>query len=334
MDVRPAFGFSDSGRESNRTTNTGKTACGMSSRSRSNSDLGPFSGTAVDFAAMCERLRQAVELSKAGNVQPFLKWPGGKRWLAGEIAAYISAHLTGRYFEPFLGGGAVFFALRPRQAILSDLNRDLINTYRQVQNNPDILIARLRKKRVTAYNYYKVRRQNPRSSLDRAIRFLYLNRTAFGGMYRLNRKGKFNVPYGGGERTPSPLWERALLKSASRALNAATLKVSDFEDILSEAGVGDVVYCDPTYTVVHENNGFVRYNEVNFSWADQKRLALAARQANARGAVVIISNACHLEILRLYWPIKPITRARHSLMSPRVTSRRAVQEYLFVLEKQ
>jgi DNA adenine methylase len=151
-------------------------------------------------------------------------------------------------------------------------------------------------------------------------------------MYRLNREGNFNVPYGGGQRTPSPLWEKALLKSASQALNGANLRVSDFENILSEARLGDVVYCDPTYTVVHENNGFVRYNEINFSWADQKRLALAARQANTRGAVVIINNACHLEIRQLYWPIKPITRGRYSLISPRVSSRRAVQEYLFVLE--
>ena len=115
--------------------------------------------------------------------RPFLKWPGGKRWLAREIAYYISTRLIGRYFEPFLGGGAVLLALQPRQAILSDLNPDLINTYRQVQKNPDVLIARLRKKRVTAHNYYRVRGQNPQSSLERAIRFLYLNRTAFGGMY-------------------------------------------------------------------------------------------------------------------------------------------------------
>ena len=305
---------------------------GMSWTLRANCGLGHSSRTADESEATCARLRESVELSKAGDVRPFLKWPGGKRWLAHEIADYISARLTGRYFEPFLGGGAVFFALRPRQGILSDLNPDLINTYRQVQKNPDVLIARLRKKRVTAHNYYQVRGQNPRSSLERAIRFLYLNRTAFGGMYRLNREGKFNVPYGGGERTPSLLWEKDLIKSASRALDGATLRVSDFEDILNEARVGDVVYCDPTYTVVHQNNGFVRYNEVNFSWEDQRRLALAARRATTRGAVVIISNACHLAIRQLYWPIKPITRRRHSLMSPRVSGRRDVQEYLFVFE--
>lgn len=110
---------------------------------------------------------------------------------------------------------------------------------------------------ISEADYYRIRETEPADSFARAVRFLYLNRTAFGGMYRLNRFGKFNVPYGG-ERTPEALWRDALIDSASRALAAADLRVSDFEPLMNQAGPGDVVYCDPTYTVTHNNNGFIR----------------------------------------------------------------------------
>jgi DNA adenine methylase len=272
------------------------------------------------------------QASKLAIARPFLKWPGGKRWLAPEIINHISKRLRGRYFEPFLGGGAVFFALRPPRATLSDINSDLINTYRQVQENPEAILERLRRKRITTNNYYRVRAANPTCPLERAIRFLYLNRTAFGGMYRLNGDGRFNVPYGGGDRTPAPLWKQNLIRTASQLLSGARLLVSDFEEIMEQAGPGDVIYCDPTYTVAHENNGFVRYNEVNFSWSDQTRLASVALTAIRRGSTVVISNACHNRIRALYWPYKPTTRIRKSLICPEGRFRRRVHEDLFILE--
>ena len=273
------------------------------------------------------------QTTKLARARPFLKWPGGKRWLASEIINHISSRLRGRYFEPFLGGGAVFFALRSPNATLSDINSDLINAYRQVRENPEALVKRLRRKRISANNYYRVRAAKPACPLERAVRFLYLNRTAFGGMYRLNGDGRFNVPYGGGDRTPAPLWRQNLINTASQLLKGVKLLVSDFEEIMEQAGPGDVVYCDPTYTVAHENNGFIRYNEVNFSWSDQKRLASVALRAMRRGTTVIISNACHGEIRELYWPYEPTTRVRKSLISPEVSFRREVHEYLFILEE-
>jgi DNA adenine methylase len=263
-------------------------------------------------------------------VLPFLKWPGGKRWASSRIAALVQECLTGTYYEPFLGGGAVFFRLRPEKAILSDINPELINAYRIVRDSAEKLVPLLRRMAVNKNNYNRLRRAEPVDPIRRAVRFLYLNRTAFGGIYRLNLKGEFNVPYGGGERNPSILWEKRLLKSAAEALATADVRVADFETMLDLANSGDVVYCDPTYTVAHDNNGFIRYNEKNFSWADQHRLACAARRATQRGAKVIVSNANHDTIRKLYPGARFLVAERRSLVSCDVSKRRAVEE-LFVL---
>lgn len=263
-------------------------------------------------------------------LQPFIKWPGGKRWAAAQVSELISGHLAGTYFEPFLGGAAVFFHLRPAIAILSDVNKELIATYQAVRRDPDAVTQCLRRYQVTKEEYYRTRAQEPRDAISRAGRFLYLNRTAFAGLYRVNLQGKFNVPFGGGERTPAVLWEREILAQAASALRRIRLKVSDFEPILNMAGPGDVAYCDPTYTVAHDNNGFVRYNERNFSWDDQQRLAKAAKAATRRGAFVVISNANHSSIRDLYPAAQFITLTRISSVTPRITLRRPVDELLIV----
>jgi DNA adenine methylase len=264
---------------------------------------------------------------------PFLKWPGGKRWAAKQVADIAREHLTGRYYEPFLGGGAVFFQLRPKKATLSDINGDLIDVYRAVRTRHRQIVRLLQGLPVSREAYSEIRRWDAEALVERAVRFLYLNRTAFGGMYRLNKEGLFNVPYGGGERTPAILWESRILEDAARSLQGADLRVCDFAASMGRARAGDVVYCDPTYTVAHKNNGFVRYNERNFSWADQKRLAEAATAARARGAVVIISNAHHESIYALFKPrTKLITLERMSCISTDPAHRRVVNEYLIVLE--
>lgn len=264
---------------------------------------------------------------------PFLKWPGGKRWLATTITNHIAPYPYKRYFEPFLGGGAVFFRLCPKVAVLSDINEDLINVYIQVRDYPSELIKRLKRIRVSEEQYYALRESIPNCPIKRAVRFLYLNRTAFGGIYRLNRDGQFNVPYGGGERTPASLWRDGLIEKASDALHGVQLLVSDFESIIDQAQTHDVVYCDPTYTVAHENNGFVRYNERNFSWADQKRLAVACIRAMNRGSTVIMSNAYHCSIRKLYPEAHKQILERTSLVSRKAEGRRIVHEYLLVLKK-
>lgn len=265
---------------------------------------------------------------------PFLKWPGGKRWAAPKIVKIINDHLSerGTYYEPFLGGGAVFFLLRPASAFLGDINPDLVNAYVTVRDTPTQLLREVRKIPVTEKDYYRIRKATPRSSLKRAAHFLYLNRTAYGGIYRLNLDGHFNVPYGGGERTPAILWEEKLVESASAALVGVKVKQCDFAKLIRRAGPGDVVYCDPTYTVAHDNNGFVRYNESNFSWADQVRLALETQAAATRGATVIVSNAHHRTVRALYPGSETHTLRRTSCVSAVAEARKSVAEYLLVLQ--
>ena len=269
--------------------------------------------------------------SQVNYTKPFLKWPGGKRWLTRRIVGLLDGCRFQRYFEPFLGGGALFFALQPPNAVLSDINADLINTYTQVKYRPLKVIASLKKLRVKEATYKKVRIYNPETKLERAVRLLYLNRTGFGGMYRLNQNGDFNVPFGGGERTPTTLWQDHLLTSASRSLRHTELVCSDFEDQLTEANTGDLVYCDPTYTVTHDNNGFVRYNERNFSWADQIRLAVACRSAARRGATVLVSNAAHDKVLELYRSCEVHEFDRMSVLCPNSEKRRPTKELLVVI---
>lgn len=267
------------------------------------------------------------------HVSPFLKWPGGKRWIAGSIARVIAAQgrlESGRYIEPFLGSGAVFFRVAPRRAILGDVNRELIDTYRAVKLEPDEVVSLLKTFRVSRRSFHSARMSKPRSRTGRAARFLFLNRTAFAGLYRVNADGVFNVPYGGGERTPAPLWERNLIRNASRLLDSATLLHADFECLIARARRNDVVYCDPIYTVAHDNNGFVRYNEKCFSWEDQMRLSHSCNAAVRRGCLVIVSNAHHESVRRLYrgWQETVVRRVSTVACDPR--KRRVVRELVFV----
>lgn len=235
-------------------------------------------------------------------VSPFLKWAGGKRWLAPKIGPYISAELkrnNGKYYEPFLGAGAIFFQVRPQSAILSDINHGLIVTYEQIRKNWLALVDELKTWPVNIEFYYKVRGSVPVSDFEIACRFLYLNRTCYGGIHRENKKGNFNVPYGGG-RTHFALWNSGLLQHASEALKKKiSLKHSDFESILNQSKCGDVVYCDPTYSTIKRKQ-FDRYGKSVFSWSDQFRLALAADNAMDRGVLVIISNSGSFEISQFY----------------------------------
>lgn len=235
------------------------------------------------------------------EVLPFLRWAGGKRWLSNRLSQVLRLVLQGKYIEPFLGSGAVFFSLAPQKALLSDLNSDLIDTYHQVRKNYKELVKRIKRLPVNEETYYKIRNLRTKSPMERAVRFIYLNRTCYGGIYRENQQGQFNTPYGGGYRTPSLLWEKDLLVPVNMMLknNNIQLDVCDFEQSIEKAENGDVVYCDPTY---HPFTGkqFNRYGSTIFGWNDQIRLAKAARRAIDRGAVFVVSNTFCSDIKALY----------------------------------
>jgi DNA adenine methylase len=259
------------------------------------------------------------------DVRPFLKWTGGKRWLLPEIRSVLPARYN-RYFEPFLGGGALFFHLQPWPALLSDLNPELMSAYRQVRDNVEEVIARLSRLEICPTFYREIRSKNSRLACTQAVRFLYLNRTAFNGIYRVNRQGGFNTPFGC--KPGTILCEAELLRSASRALQNRCLRRLHFGEAIAEARAGDLVYADPPYTTKHNNNGFRRYNEVLFSWKDQERLAECCRSAAQRGVHVIVSNASHAPVIRLYHGFTIKRVARRSLISGPVKGRCDVTESL------
>jgi DNA adenine methylase len=231
-------------------------------------------------------------------VEPFLKWPGGKRWLVKEFPHLFPKQFD-RYIEPFLGSGAVFFKLCPKAALLADSNPEVVNAFELVKTAPESIQTRLAalQRQHSRKNYYLIRERTPRSALGRASRFIYLNRTCFNGIYRVNKLGQFNVPIG----TKSVVcFTDGYLDIIARTLCGATIRRADFEDTINEAKDGDFVFIDPPYTVRHNNNNFLKYNAHLFSWDDQVRLARSVRAARERGALIMLCNANHRSVVDLY----------------------------------
>ncbi len=242
------------------------------------------------------------------RARPFLKWAGGKTSLLPQLLELAPAQIN-TYYEPFLGGGALFFALqaegRFQRAVLSDLNRELINAYTQVRDNVDALIRALsvhqRKYRAAddrAEYYYNIRRKRLTCSLGGAANLIFLNKTCFNGLYRVNSQGRFNVPHG---RYANPtICDEANLRAASAALQGVELRVADFCAAPSRARQGDFVYFDPPYVPLSTTSNFTSYTASDFGIPEQRRLALTAAGLARFGAKVVLSNSGHPDIKRLY----------------------------------
>lgn len=198
-----------------------------------------------------------------------------------------------------MGGGAIFFGLVPKCAILSDVNYDLILTYQAISDDwKAVQTALKRYQRSHSKKYFYEERDRVRRKLhEKAAQFLYLNRTCWNGLYRVNLRGKFNVPKG---TKTNVILATDDFQSISNALKNATLLSADFEDVIENAASGDFVFIDPPYTVKHNVNGFIKYNEKLFSWEDQIRLASAVIRAAKRNVKILITNANHKSIRNLY----------------------------------
>jgi len=261
-------------------------------------------------------------------LKPFIKWAGGKRWILKNGKLKLP-HFEGRYIEPFLGGGAVFFHLAPKQAILSDFNFKLIETYKAVKEDWVSIVAELKKHQELHCKeyYYEQRAEMETSPHKKAAQFLYLNRTCFNGLYRENLKGIFNVPIGTKTKVLLPDDD---FESASKLLRNASLDTCDFEQTLQEAKVGDLVFLDPPYTTAHNMNGFIKYNSKIFSWDDQLRLHRCVLAAKQRGARIVLTNANHESIHELYQDMgEPKIISRSSLISGNSINRGSTSEALF-----
>jgi DNA adenine methylase len=244
--------------------------------------------------------------------KPFVKWVGGKRQLLQQfrdMGLYPPDGfdpVTNRYFEPFVGGGAVFFDLLPKKAELSDLNSELIATYNVIKNDVGSLIKSLKKHKYEKEYYLKVRAKDPKtlSDLDVASRFIFLNRTCFNGMYRVNSQGGFNVPFG--KYTNPIICDEENLRKVSKALQKVTIKNQDYKAVLKKAKKGDFVYFDPPYYPVSKTASFTSYTKDSFLDKEQTELRDTFVELHKRGCYVMLSNSDTPLINELYSGIKGI----------------------------
>lgn len=259
-----------------------------------------------------------------------LRWVGGKRWLLPKIRELVGGRDFTAYHEPFLGGASVFLGLRRfPTAYLRDTNAELIAAYRAIRARP-VKVAELAATFANdSETYYRVRALVPTDRYERAARFIYLNHTSFNGIYRVNLDGVYNVPFG---NRPSPQLPSAEhLKRVARRLKDATLDVSDFANCLDSVDEGDLVFLDPPYTVAHNNNGFIKYNQKLFRFEDQERLSRLIDEVKGRGAYYILANAAHPSIAKLFtrsWNARVETSRRNSIGGVNA-KRGSATEYLF-----
>jgi len=262
--------------------------------------------------------------------KPFLRWAGGKNWFISHFLELIKDLDFNNYHEPFLGGGSVFFSINnDNKNYLSDFNDDLINCFKQVKEQPKLLISTLIDFPQNEEFYYKIREKNFNSELKMAARFIYLNKTSFNGLYRVNSMGKYNVPYGKKKFDITNISE--LIESCSLQLKNTELVSADFKEFIHNVKKNDLVYLDPPYTITHNNNGFVKYNEKLFSFVDQQRLSILIDQIRKRKAYYILSNAYHPDVKKIYdkFGDKVISLNRTSMIAANSQSRENYKEYVF-----
>lgn len=245
-----------------------------------------------------------------------------------ELVKHVPAQFN-KYIEPFAGGGALFFRLRPSCAILADANPDLINCYEVVQERVEELIAILRTYPYDRDFFYGLRSATPANSVERAARLVYLNRTCFNGLYRVNKKGQFNVPFG--LYTNPTICDVDRLRAASRALAGVKLVRGDYRNVLKEyAQPGDFVYADPPYHPVSKYSDFKRYTQEFFYEEDQKGLAEIVRGLAARGCYVIVSNSWSEPVLRMYEGFEVFRVPARRLINKDPSKRQGAEEAIIV----
>lgn len=258
----------------------------------------------------------AVVLEKLKEeTYPIVKWVGGKRQLMFELLKNMPENYN-RYFEPFIGGGALFFYLQPDNAYISDMNEELINLYQVVRDNVDELVADLQKHDISKEYFMEIRNidrtdeyQNW-SDIKKASRFIYLNRTCFNGMYRVNSQGQFNVPFGH-YKNPRILDENNLI-NCSNLLQKTEIKHADFSEILKKVKKGDFVYFDPPYVPLSETSSFTSYTKDGFDIDMQFKLIDVCDELDSMGVKFLLSNSDTKLVNELYenYNIKKVFASR------------------------
>ena len=229
----------------------------------------------------------------------FFRWAGGKNWLIKYLDQLLPDHFE-NYHEPFLGGGSIFLSISPKKkSFLTDINTELINAYIKLRNDLDKVWSIIIKFKNNKDDYYRIRNNyNKVNKLEKAAMFIYLNRTSFNGIYRVNLKGKYNVPYG--YKNYKILFDYDKMVKLSNKLQNSYLYDCDFELTLNNIKKGDLVFLDPPYTISKNKDSFIKYNEKLFDWKNQERLAAYINKLNERKVKFILSNAYHENILDLF----------------------------------
>jgi len=276
---------------------------------------------AIDLADL--RLRSLRSLS--ANPRAFLRWAGSKRAVLPQLVDVLPKRFK-TYREPFLGSGSLFFLIRPQRAVLTDSCGELISTFLAVRDSPHGLLRYLAPLRPDKQTFYEMRANRSRGPVKRAAEFIYLNKTCWNGLYRVNARGEFNVPYGAPKS--DFIVDPTNLRACSTALGGSGvhLDVANFEDAMRDVEKGDLVFLDPPYVTRHNNNGFVDYNERLFSWDDQIKAAECAALAAEAGAHVIVTNAHHDDVLALYKGFTVQQLTRHSTLASTSAARGPVRE--------
>jgi len=257
--------------------------------------------------------------------RPFLKWAGGKTQVVESIVTHLPREeVLRRYLEPFVGGGALFFWIRQNlpslQCRIADRNAALVDTYRVVRDSVEELIEVLRghAENHSAEHYYAVRRNDPRDAVQRAARLVYLNRTCYNGLWRVNRAGRFNVPLG---RYKNPrILDEHNLRAVSQALQGVEVLCQDFEETVRDGGPGDLVYFDPPYQPVSQTSYFTAYTSEGFDLEAQRRLARTFVRLHRLGASVILSNSDVGPVRQLYQRLRPQPIVEHVRVSRSINS--------------
>jgi len=267
------------------------------------------------------------------RLRPILKWAGGKRSLVPRILKELPARIE-TYYEPFVGGAAVFMALaeeqRFKRAVITDKNAQLINLYTVVRDDLGKLLKKLEalQGRTSEDDYYEIRAEKAGTKIERAARLIYLNKTGYNGLYRVNSKGGFNVPYGRYKRPK--IYDPERLAIASKVLQDVTIRVADFEEICSEAQRGDAVYLDPPYLPLSKTASFSAYHSEAFGLAEHQRLARAFDKLLKRKVAAVLSNSATPETRALYQSFKCSDVAVRRPINSVASRRGAVSELLVV----
>ncbi|MDY6866209.1 MAG: Dam family site-specific DNA-(adenine-N6)-methyltransferase, partial [Halobacteriota archaeon] len=243
-------------------------------------------------------------MKKDRKITPFLRWIGGKSRLVSHLENYIPPNFCSKncYYEPFLGAGSLFFRITPSKAYLADNNKDLIDCYIAIKNNPELISKYLRKHLENSSKEYYLKMRDKynssRLSNSKAALFIYLNKTCFNGIWRVNEKGHFNVPYG--YKEPPLLPSKNDLLDISKALSNVKLTHKDYKDTVTNTNEGDFIYLDPPYPPLNGTSYFTHYTKERFTKDNHTELALIARELDEMGCFVMISNADIPYIRSLY----------------------------------